>query len=150
MGATIACAMAGIAMSCLGRRGATLMLTIPTYSIGFLLIGCAKNIGMIVAGRLLTGLGLGKQSFVSLKAWYFICLLIPGLTLCIPNVYLVEVTSPEYRGVLGVIPNLFCQLGIFITYVMGHWLDWSQLAFACKSICLWFFNGQQCQFPVSK
>ena len=46
----------------------------------------------------------------------------------------------EYRGVLGVLPNLFCQLGIFITYVVGQWLDWSQLALACKqNILLAFF-----------
>ena len=56
-----------------------------------------------------------------------------GMTLTIPNVYIVEVTDPQYRGVLGVLPNLFCQLGIFVTYVIGQWLDWSQLAFACMS-----------------
>ena len=65
-------------------------------------------------GRFLTGMGL-------------------GMTLTIPNVYIVEVTDPQYRGVLGVLPNLFCQLGIFVTYVIGQWLDWSQLAFACMS-----------------
>ena len=34
-------------------------------------------------GRFLTGMGL-------------------GMTLTIPNVYIVEVTDPQYRGVLGV------------------------------------------------
>ena len=65
-----------------------------------------------IVGRFLTGMGL-------------------GMTLTIPNVYIVEVTDPQYRGVLGVLPNLFCQLGIFVTYVIGQWLDWSELAFAC-------------------
>ena len=64
---------------------------------------------MLIGGRFLTGMGL-------------------GLTLTIPNVYLVEVTDPQFRGVLGVLPNLFCQLGIFATYITGQWLDWSQLA----------------------
>ena len=74
----------------------------------------------IAVGRFLTGMGL-------------------GMTLTIPNVYIVEVTDPQYRGVLGVLPNLFCQLGIFVTYVIGQWLDWSQLAFACTSF-LFFSN----------
>ena len=68
-------------------------------------------------GRFLTGMGL-------------------GMTLTIPNVYIVEVTDPQFRGVLGVLPNLFCQLGIFITYVIGQWFDWSQLAYFCMFLSL--------------
>ena len=112
-GATIACILAGIAMSTLGRRGATLLCTVPCYLIGYIVIGLSSNYITLILGRFLTGLGL-------------------GMTLTIPNVYIVEVTSPEYRGVLGVLPNLFCQLGIFVTYVVGQWLDWSQLALACE------------------
>ena len=67
-----------------------------------------------------------------------------GMTLTIPNVYIVEVTDPQYRGVLGVLPNLFCQLGIFVTYVIGQWLDWSQLAFACMSFLYTDFNTDEC------
>ena len=51
-----------------------------------------------------------------------------------PTVYIVEITSPELRGALGVIPNLMCQIGIFSTYVAGGYLEWSALAFACKII----------------
>ena len=112
-GATVACILAGIAMSTFGRRGATLLCTVPCYLFGYITIGCASNYVMLILGRFLTGLGL-------------------GMTLTVPNVYICEVTSPEYRGVLGVLPNLFCQLGIFITYVIGQWLDWSQLALTCK------------------
>ena len=100
-------------MSTLGRRGATLFCTIPCYLVGYLIVGCSTSYIMIIGGRFLAGMGL-------------------GMTLTIPNVYLVEVTDPQFRGVLGVLPNLFCQLGIFATYVMGQWLDWSQLAFVCK------------------
>jgi hypothetical protein len=32
-----------------------------------------------------------------------------GLTLCIPAVYIVEISSASHRGILGVLPNLFCQ-----------------------------------------
>ena len=112
-GATVACFLAGILMSTLGRRGATLFCTIPCYLVGYLIVGCSTSYIMIIGGRFLAGMGL-------------------GMTLTIPNVYIVEVTDPQFRGVLGVLPNLFCQLGIFATYVMGQWLDWSQLAFVCK------------------
>ena len=109
----MACLIAGTVMDSFGRRGGTLFCTGPAYFIGYLLIGAANNIFMLVIGRFLTGIGL-------------------GLTLSIPTVYIVEITSPQYRGVLGVLPNLFCQVGIFGTYIMGQWLDWSWLAFACE------------------
>ena len=119
----MACLVAGILMSSFGRRGATLYFTIPCYLLGYIVIGCASSYITIVIGRFLTGIGL-------------------GMTLTIPNVYIVEVTDPQFRGVLGVLPNLFCQLGIFATYVVGQWLDWSHLAFACKlnHYCLAFLS----------
>ena len=103
--------IAGSAMTKIGRRGATLVFTIPAYALGFLLVGCAGNCTTIIFGRLLTGTGL-------------------GLTLSIPTVYVVEISSPEYRGALGVVPNLFCQIGIFCTYVSGAYLVWDWLAYA--------------------
>ena len=77
-GATVACILAGIAMSTFGRRGATLLCTVPCYLFGYITIGCASNYVMLILGRFLTGLGL-------------------GMTLTVPNVYICEVTSPEYR-----------------------------------------------------
>ena len=113
IGATLACLLAGSAMGRLGRRGTTLYVTIPAYALGYVLIGSAGNGIQIVAGRFLTGVGL-------------------GLTLSVPTVYIVEVTSQETRGVMGVVPNLLCQIGVFGTYVAGHWLNWSHLAYACE------------------
>jgi hypothetical protein len=37
-----------------------------------------------------------------------------------------------HQELLGVIPNMFCQLGILFTYIAGHWLDWQWLAFASE------------------
>lgn len=110
VGATLACLLAGFAMSVLGRRGATLYCTIPAYVLGYLLIGSAPSVWLIILGRFLTGIGL-------------------GLTLSVPTVYIVEITNLPVRGALGVVPNLLCQIGIFATYVSGRWLDWSGLAF---------------------
>ena len=66
-----------------------------------------------------------------------------GLTLSIPTVYIVEVASPEYRGILGVIPSLLVQIGIFMTYVLGTTLDWKWLAIACK-----VFNMFKCDDKI--
>jgi len=42
-------------MNHLGRRGSTLFLTVPAYFSGYILMGSAKNLAMIVVGRFLTG-----------------------------------------------------------------------------------------------
>ncbi|TRY77106.1 hypothetical protein TCAL_08775 [Tigriopus californicus] len=120
VGATLACLLAGFAMSLLGRRGATLYCTIPAYVCGYLFIGSAPSVWLIILGRFLTGIGL-------------------GLTLSVPTVYIVEITNLRVRGTLGVVPNLLCQIGIFATYVSGRWLDWSGLAFLACSVGLPFF-----------
>ncbi len=106
--------MAGFLMCYFGRKGTTIAFTIPTYFVGYMIVAYADNLTTVIVGRLLTGMGL-------------------GFTLTVPNVYIVEITDPEYRGVLGVLPNFFCQIGIFSTYVLGRFFDWRMLAFSCKN-----------------
>jgi hypothetical protein len=48
-----------------------------------------------------------------------------GLTLCIPAVYIVEISSANHRGVLGVLPNLFCQVHFYQTFSDAFLLDLS-------------------------
>ena len=72
------------------------MFTVPTYFFGYMLMAYALHPIMFTTGRILTGFGL-------------------GLTLSIPSVYIVDITSIEHRGTLGVIPNVMVQLGIFLT-----------------------------------
>ena len=50
IGATIGCILAGSSMTFLGRRGSTLILTVPSYFIGFVLIGAAVDFIMVIAG----------------------------------------------------------------------------------------------------
>jgi len=109
LGAVIGCFISIPTMSWLGRRGAALYVMSASYLLGYILIGFAQNVEMIIAGRLLGGIGL-------------------GLTLSITPVYLAETSSIHHRGVLGVIPPLFTQIGLLITYITGMWLNWSQLA----------------------
>jgi len=109
LGAVLGCIVSVPAMRTLGRRGATLFLMTLAYLIGFLLIFSATRVEMIIAGRFVGGIGL-------------------GMTLSITPVYLVEVTSPKIRGMLGVVPPLLAQIGLLVTYLSGNWLDWRMLS----------------------
>lgn len=111
LGAVLGCLIAVPAMQRFGRRGATLTFMAMAYLLGFLFIGAAAYVEMIIAGRFLGGIGL-------------------GLTLSITPVYLVEVTGLKIRGMLGVVPPLLTQIGLFATYLAGSWLDWRNLGIA--------------------
>ena len=41
-----------------------------------------------------------------------------------------ECSYPEIRGILGSLPALFMAGGILVSYIMGAWLPWNQLAWA--------------------
>merc|ERR1719270_10941 len=109
----------------LGRKGASLYIMSMAYIVGFLLIGLAPSASLIIVGRFIGGVGL-------------------GLTLSLSPVYLVEVTSLDNRGMLGVVPPLFTQVGILYTYVAGIYLDWRWLSLTGVSLgfvfilCVWF------------
>ena len=59
-------------------------------------------------------------------------------------VYLVEVSSLDNRGMLGVVPPLFTQIGVLYTYIVGVYVDWRLLSLTGVSIglifilCVWF------------
>lgn len=93
----------------LGRRNTILATSVP-FIISGLLIGCAVNVGMVLAGRALSGFCVGIAS------------------LSLP-VYLGETLQPEVRGTLGLLPTGFGNVGILICFVAGKYMNWSSLAF---------------------
>ena len=56
----------------------------------------------------------------------------------ITPVYLVEVTTLDLRGMLGVVPPLFTQAGILYTYVLGSFIDWRMLSLSGVSLGILF------------
>jgi facilitated trehalose transporter len=45
-------------------------------------------------------------------------------------VYLAETIHPEVRGTLGMLPATLGNSGVMLVYILGFWLDWSQLSLA--------------------
>ncbi len=51
LGAVLGCFISIPTMSLLGRRGAALYVMTLAYLLGYLLIGCAQNVEMIIIGE---------------------------------------------------------------------------------------------------
>ncbi|XP_017020081.1 facilitated trehalose transporter Tret1 isoform X1 [Drosophila kikkawai] len=98
----------------LGRRNTILATAVP-FIVSWLLIACAVNIAMVLAGRFLAGFCVGIAS------------------LSLP-VYLGETVQPEVRGTLGLLPTAFGNIGILLCFVAGTYIDWSMLAYLGASL----------------
>lgn len=83
--------------------------TVPLV-LGWLLISYAKNVAMLYAGRIITGLGCGAVS------------------LTVP-VYIAEISAARVRGALGSVNNLAITVGLILAYVAGVFCHWRWLAF---------------------
>lgn len=78
----------------LGRKTTILATSFP-FIVSWLLIACAVNVWMVLAGRALSGFCIGVAS------------------LSLP-VYLGETVQPEVRGTLGLLPTAFGNIGKYI------------------------------------
>ncbi|XP_040591566.1 solute carrier family 2, facilitated glucose transporter member 8 [Mesocricetus auratus] len=91
-----------------GRKLSLLLCTVP-FVTGFAVITAARDVGMLLGGRLLTGLACGVASLVS-------------------PVYISEIAYPAIRGLLGSCVQLMVVTGILLAYVAGWVLEWRWLA----------------------
>ncbi|XP_023712857.1 facilitated trehalose transporter Tret1 isoform X3 [Cryptotermes secundus] len=92
----------------IGRKTTILATALP-FIVSWLLIALAVNVPMLYAGRVVAGFCVGIVS------------------LCFP-VYLGETLQPEVRGMLGLLPTAFGNVGILLCYSAGKYLNWSMLA----------------------
>lgn len=69
-----------------------MLATAILFIVSWLLIACAINIGMVIAGRTITGfcIGIASSSFL---------------------IYLGETIQPEVRGALCLLPVVFGNIG---------------------------------------
>nr|BAA94383.1 glucose transporter 8 [Rattus norvegicus] len=91
-----------------GRKLSLLLCTVP-FVTGFAVITAARDVWMLLGGRLLTGLACGVASLVA-------------------PVYISEIAYPAVRGLLGSCVQLMVVTGILLAYVAGWVLEWRWLA----------------------
>ncbi|XP_052899614.1 facilitated trehalose transporter Tret1-2 homolog [Anopheles moucheti] len=108
IGTPIGCLLSGYVMDNFGRKKALIATQIPTI-IGWIIIACASNVGMIYAGRVLTGFGSGMVGAPA-------------------RVYTSEVTQPHLRGMLCALASTGISLGVLIQYTLGAFTTWKFLS----------------------
>ncbi|XP_036769773.2 solute carrier family 2, facilitated glucose transporter member 8 isoform X4 [Manis pentadactyla] len=91
-----------------GRKLSLLLCTVP-FVVGFAVITAARELWMLLGGRLLTGLACGIASLVA-------------------PVYISEIAYPTVRGLLGSCVQLMVVIGILLAYLAGRVLEWRWLA----------------------
>ncbi|CAL4066056.1 unnamed protein product, partial [Meganyctiphanes norvegica] len=111
IGALLGGPLGGILLNSLGRKG-TMIATLVPFLLGWILLMFASNFGMLVSGRIFTGLALGLTSL--------------AVSTCIG-----EFASADIRGTLGTGFQLGVTFGIIYTYSLGAAIEWMWLALAC-------------------
>lgn len=91
-----------------GRKRVLALMSIP-FSLSWILTVFAKSVKTMFATAFLGG---------------FCCAIVSMVT----QVYISEIASPEIRGFLSAIQKISGHLGILISYTLGAYLDWRELA----------------------
>ncbi|XP_035221355.1 facilitated trehalose transporter Tret1-like isoform X2 [Stegodyphus dumicola] len=92
----------------LGRKGTLIFTSVP-FLAGWLFIAYADHLVYVYTGRFITG----------------ICV---GITCVTTPAYLVEISTPDVRGLLGSSFQLFIVVGVLIVNGLGAVLTWEWLA----------------------
>ncbi|VVC91037.1 facilitated trehalose transporter Tret1-2 homolog isoform X3 [Leptidea sinapis] len=135
LGAAAICFPIGLIMDLLGRRKTMLLLTIP-FTLGWLLITFAANIGMLLAGRFITGVAGGA-----------FCVTAPA--------YTSEIAQDSIRGTLGSYFQLMITVGILFAYGVGSYTSVFVFNILCTFIPIifgitFFFMPESPNFLVIK
>ncbi|ROT67943.1 putative facilitated trehalose transporter Tret1 isoform X2 [Penaeus vannamei] len=91
--------MAGAGVDFVGRKGVILVFS-PVFFLGWLMIALARDVAMLLAGRLACGLAAGAVS------------------IAVPT-FVGEIASPDIRGLLGSVFQVMVTTGILSVYVLG-------------------------------
>jgi len=111
LGALFSAPVCGILMDAIGRKNTMLLLSVP-FVLGWLLIGYAQNLAMMLIGRFVAGFCGGGFSLVA-------------------PVYIGETAEDSVRGALGSAFQLMVVNGILFVYVVGTFASWQWLALIC-------------------
>jgi len=109
IGSFVGCVIAGPIMERIGRKKSLMFVAGGFYSLGFILITLASHAEFIYAGRFMNGAGL-------------------GVVLATVSVYIVEIATTDMRGFLGCFVQFLGSVGVLVTFVLGAYFNWWQLA----------------------
>ncbi|CAH0403610.1 unnamed protein product [Chilo suppressalis] len=105
------CLISGWMMEKFGRKTSHYIICAP-FLLGWILIGCANNLGLMLLGRFFTGLCVG--------------LLGP-----LGPVYIGESSEPKYRGFFLAAISLAIAIGILVAHLIGTFMTWQWTATIC-------------------
>ncbi|XP_050672314.1 facilitated trehalose transporter Tret1-like isoform X1 [Leptidea sinapis] len=103
--------ISGYLMERFGRRRSQLLLSL-TYISGWMIIGFAGNIYLMLMGRFITGFCQGWLGPLG-------------------PVFVGEISSPIYRGLFLAGLSLSIAFGVFMSHLFGTFLHWSHASFLC-------------------
>ncbi len=107
--------IAGPCANFIGRKWTSIFGTCGMLALGYALVASAQFVWMMLLGRFLHGVGLGFSTTVS-------------------TIYIMEVTTPNMRGSLAVIPAIAGTLGLLATQCIGAILNWQWLSIVCATL----------------
>ncbi|XP_064071229.1 facilitated trehalose transporter Tret1-like [Vanessa tameamea] len=118
----VGCVLCGYLIDKFGRRTMIIYSQLPVC-VGWLYTGIASSAKHIILGRIITGVGL-------------------GMVMCVPRVYMTEVSLPNMRGVIGSFPNIAMSLGLTMQAALGSMLRWPTLCYvgSAYTISLFLMN----------
>lgn len=103
LGIASVCIPIGVLADLIGRKSAMLLMVLP-FIIGWLLIMYANSVAMFCIGRFITGISGGAFSIT------------------VP-IYTAEIAESEIRGTLGTYFQLSLSIGVFLSYVLGTFVN---------------------------
>jgi len=108
-----ACLVGGYLSAKYGRRRITMLAGLPLF-FSWCMIAVAPSLPIIYLSRFISALA--------------ICSTHPSM-----GVFVSEISHPDWRGSLGVIPSIFLALGITKAYLLGFLFDWRTTAWCCSA-----------------
>nr|ACU24752.1 AT02749p [Drosophila melanogaster] len=119
LGAAFSCIPVGVLIGKIGRK-TTMLILLPPFFIGWLLILLASHIAMLLLGRFVVGFCGGA-----------FCVACP--------MYVTEIAQVQYRGTMGCFFQLLIVFGILYAFVVGGFVKTFYFNIACAILPVIFF-----------
>lgn len=135
LGALIAPFIAGPCAEKFGRK-MTLLGSSAFFVVSWILLLTTSTVTQLLAARLIQGFGV-------------------GFVMTVQTMYIGEIASNEYRGALGSLMQLCIVTGILYVYVIGPYVSFAALQWACMALPIlfavtFFFMPETPAYYISK